>query len=139
MGLDPELAACAGCLCLASRRTARTLTRLYDDHLRPHGLRITQFSILTMLGLAGPLPMATLADRLDLERSTLSRGLARLAAAGWVDLGGARKRLVALTPAGRAALLAAKPAWEAAQAAAGKLLGPEAARSLMAISGPPGR
>ena len=39
-----DLRATQACYCLAARRVARALTRLYDARLRQHGLRATQFS-----------------------------------------------------------------------------------------------
>jgi DNA-binding MarR family transcriptional regulator len=122
---------------LSARRTARALTRSYDQALRPHGLRITQFSILTMLALAGPLPLRVLGAKQSLERTTLLRSLARLAAAGWVDIrkgAGGPADIVAITPAGRDKLIAVKPAWAAAQASALDSLGPEAAAAIRSIS-----
>jgi DNA-binding MarR family transcriptional regulator len=62
--------------------------------------------------------MTELADLLDLERTTLTRNVAPLAAHGWVEvIGGAdlRSRDVRITPAGRAARGAAIPHWRAAQ------------------------
>src|SRR5215467_11015973 len=45
----PGLIECADCLCLASRRAARQITRVYDRELRPYGLRVTQFTVLVIL------------------------------------------------------------------------------------------
>jgi DNA-binding MarR family transcriptional regulator len=142
MSRDPEFAECAECLCLAARRTARALTRAYDRALKPHGLRITQFSILSMLTLTGPLPMRELGRRQNLERTSLVRSLARLESAGWVETrkeADGRTGIVAITPAGREKLVAVKPAWAAAQAAAKAALGPEGAAAIVAVSGHPGR
>jgi DNA-binding MarR family transcriptional regulator len=139
---DSDLAECAECLCLSARRTARALTRSYDQALRPHGLRITQFSILTMLALAGPLPLRVLGAKQSLERTTLVRSLARLEAAGWVEVrkgAGGPADIVAITPAGRDKLIVAKPAWAAAQAAALESLGPSAVAAMSAISNPRSR
>jgi len=41
------------CLCGNVRRTARALTQLYEEALRPLGLRGNQFTILQALALAG--------------------------------------------------------------------------------------
>jgi hypothetical protein len=40
------------CMCASFRRAARVLTQLYDDALRPLGLRTTQFTILQALSWA---------------------------------------------------------------------------------------
>ena len=113
-----DLATTRGCHCLAARRQARALTRLYEEHLRPHGLRATQFSVLAALSQKGPTPLGDLADLLGLERTTLTRGAALLERNGWVSderSADARERLLRLTPSGLAKLEAAYPAWRAAQ------------------------
>jgi DNA-binding MarR family transcriptional regulator len=118
-----DLALCTRCHCLAARRHARALTRLYEGKLRPHGLRATQFSVLVALAAAGPAPVGRLAAALGLERTTLTRGAALMERNGWVDArtsADGRERLLRLTPAGRRKLEAAYPAWQAAQAAAEK-------------------
>jgi DNA-binding MarR family transcriptional regulator len=98
------------------------MTALYDRALAPTGLRLTQYSLLsTLRRLAGSegLPVAALADALDMDRTTLTRNLRPLAARGFVVLAGdaadARVRRVVLRPAGAAALEAARPFWRAAQ------------------------
>jgi DNA-binding MarR family transcriptional regulator len=114
---------CAQCHCLAARRKARALTRLYEAKLRPHGLRSTQFSIMVMLALAGPKPVSVLANKLGLERTTLTRGAALLERNGWVETKSSddsRERLLQLTNAGRRKLESAYPSWKAAQDFAGK-------------------
>jgi DNA-binding MarR family transcriptional regulator len=117
-----ELRPCADCLCLASRRAARTITRAFDRHLRPHGVRATQFTLLTMLELKGPTPLTELAEVLGMERTTLTRNLALLEAERWVDIrpdpADARSRIIATAPKGRAIITAALPAWRKAQAQA---------------------
>lgn len=118
MSLNVELAATRGCWCLAARRTARTLTRLYEKNLRPHGLRATQFSILASLALRGPTTVCELARVLDLERTTLTRSAALLQRNGWIRSvrpKDAREHRLELTPAGRGKLEAALPAWKVAQ------------------------
>ena len=120
-----DLSLCTRCHCLAARRNARAITRLYDAKLRPHGLRATQFSILVALSLAGPKPIGALAEGLGVERTTLTRGAALLQRNGWVDAERSedgRERPLRLTQAGRRKLEAAYPAWKAAQESAGKNL-----------------
>lgn len=112
------LAATRKCHCLAARRRARALTRLYEKKLRPHGLRATQFSILAALGLKGPTPIGELAELLGLERTTLSRSAALLQRNGWVAAApseDAREHPLQLTTAGRRKVEGALHAWKAAQ------------------------
>ncbi len=113
-----DLSACRGCHCLAARRHARAITRLFEAKLRPHGLRATQFSVLAALALKGPTPVKELAETLGLERTTLTRIGALLERNGWVSTAqseDARERPFRLTGAGRRKLEGAFPAWEEAQ------------------------
>jgi DNA-binding MarR family transcriptional regulator len=113
-----DLSACRGCHCLAARRHARAITRLFEEKLRPYGLRATQFSVLAALALKGPTPVTDLADMLGLERTTLTRIGAVLERNGWVGTarsGDARERPFLLTEAGRRKLEGAFPAWKEAQ------------------------
>jgi DNA-binding MarR family transcriptional regulator len=110
---------CRDCLCQASRSAARSVTTVYDQYLRPHGLRITQFTILSNLILRGATSMTTLAKFLGVDRTTLTRNIALLAENGWVrtklDDDDARLHLVTITDQGRAVAQRALPAWREAQ------------------------
>ena len=112
------------CHCLAARRKARELTRIYEAKLRPHGLKATQFSTLVALAAVGPKPISVLASSLGLERTTLTRGAALLARDGLVaeaQSEDGRERQLVLTGRGRRKLEAAYPAWKAAQDKASKI------------------
>jgi DNA-binding MarR family transcriptional regulator len=115
-----ELAEVAtGCACRNLRRTARAVTRLYDDALRPSGLRITQFTLLVAVGLSEPVPITRLADALALDRTTLARDLKPLSERGLLEITAGqdkRTRLVGLTAQGREAIGRAYPLWQRAQA-----------------------
>lgn len=118
MNADIDLSPTRGCHCLAARKRARELTRLYEDKLRPHGLRATQFSILAALSLEGPTPVSELADVLGLERTTLTRSAGVLERNGWVEdapSDDARVRPLRLTRLGLGKLESAFPAWKEAQ------------------------
>jgi DNA-binding MarR family transcriptional regulator len=108
------------CLALKARRLERTLTRLYDRELRGVGVTGSQLGMLVAIALMDQPTGAALAERLDLEKSTVSRNLARLAAAGLVD----DRAGLRLTPRGAAALRAGHAAWRRAQAQAHARLGP---------------
>jgi DNA-binding MarR family transcriptional regulator len=130
-----DLSVCRSCHCLAARRAARAITRLYEERLRPHGLRATQFSILAALTLKGPTPLGELAELLGLERTTLTRSAALLERKGWIApafSADARRHPLRLTPAGRRKLARAFPAWKSAQ----QLVGRKLARGDSSITGP---
>lgn len=118
------LLATRDCACLAARRRARLLTRHFDGHLRPHGLRSTQFSVLAALAQTGPIALGDLAELLGVERTTLTRSAGILEDRGWVatvPTSDARKRPLRITRAGRDRLARALPHWHCAQQAAGAL------------------
>jgi DNA-binding MarR family transcriptional regulator len=120
-----EFRDCAGCVCSNIRRAARAVTRHYQRHMRGTGLRGTQFSILVALINAGPSPIGRLANRLGVERTTLTRNLAPLEKKHWVKISGeadGRVRFVAITAKGRSMAETALPAWRAAQASVGPKL-----------------
>jgi DNA-binding MarR family transcriptional regulator len=107
------------CVCFNLRKAARAVTQLYDDTLRPSGLRATQFSLLHILAGRGPFTMSALADALVTDRTTLTRNLKPLTEKGLVvtEVGeDRRQRTVAITDAGRTALRQAVPLWRQAQA-----------------------
>ncbi|HEY7608051.1 MAG TPA: MarR family winged helix-turn-helix transcriptional regulator [Alphaproteobacteria bacterium] len=127
------------CTCLALRRATRRVTQIYDAHMKPLGLRITQFAVLGQLAGAGApaaMSITALARRLGLDRSTLGRNLRPLIKAGLVAMeGGADRRAhtLALTEAGRALLEKAIPLWRDAQRHVSEKLGREKTRALRAV------
>jgi DNA-binding MarR family transcriptional regulator len=114
------------CLCHNARMAARVVTRAYDEMLRPTGLRATQVSVLAAVAARGALSIQSLADSVEMERTTLKRNLGPLEERGYVALapeGRHRSRIVSLTAAGEAALLDALPLWEEAQRRARQQIG----------------
>ena len=137
MKASDEFAECLACSCFAARRTARTITQHYEQHLKPTGLTVTQFTLLALLSLAGPQPLSRFADQLGLERTTLTRNLRPLRARGWVTESATadrRVRLLAITKRGTAAARAALPYWREAQKSIARRLGADAVRALAAAS-----
>jgi len=116
------------------QKTARAVSRLFAEEMRPSGLTRAQFPMLGYLEAAGPLPMSELAARLYMERTTLTRNLKPLEDAGFVerpaDPQDARVRLVAITPLGRRKLREARRFWRRAQARVLKLYGADQWRAL---------
>jgi DNA-binding MarR family transcriptional regulator len=129
---------CRECLCLASRRAARAVTAAYDRRLRPHGLRITQFSILVTLMLMGPTPMGEVARFLGLERTTLTRNLDLLESKGWIESrpgeSDARARVISTTAKGAEIVRSAYPEWRKAQDDVGAAFGPVGVDALKSLA-----
>jgi DNA-binding MarR family transcriptional regulator len=112
-------------VCFGLRRAARIVTQHFDRHLRPVGLRATQFTLLVVLARAGPMPMNRLASRLGMERTTLTRNLRPLEAKQWVRVvedQDRRVRTVSITPAGEEAASQALDQWRKAQESVAPLL-----------------
>src|SRR3954468_21798097 len=92
------------CIAVRLRLLNRVVTNLYDDALRPLGLKVSQLNILVVtakLGLARP---AQVCDILQLDTSTLSRNVERMRAPGWLEVvpdEDARTQPFRLTPPGR--------------------------------------
>src|SRR5260370_28828067 len=106
------------CLCHKARMASRVITRAYDEALRPMGLRATQVAVLAAVGARGALSIKSLADSLEMERTTLTRNLRPLEEQGLVAIAPEarhRSRMLTLTSAGKAALLKALPLCEKAQ------------------------
>ena len=115
-----DLSPTRNCHCLAARREARQLTRFYEEKLRPHGLRATQFSILAALAQKGPTLITDLAELLGLERTSLTRSADVMERKGWIEdapSDDGRERPLQLTEAGREKVEGAFPAWKEAQEA----------------------
>ena len=121
------------CLAVRLRLLTRAVTKIYNKALRPHGLTVSQMNILVAVSHLGPVNQRTVCQALHLDKSTLSRDLARMRAQGWINTApGAdgHTTLLRLTPAGSALLEQAFPAWQHAQEEARELLGEMAAASL---------
>ena len=121
------------CIAVRLRLLNRVVTNLYDDALRPLGLKVSQLNILIVtakLGLARP---AQVCDILQLDASTLSRNVKPLQAHGWLEVvpeEDARSQPFRLTAQGKRLIEKAVPAWEKAQQQASELLGSEGVASL---------
>ncbi|TWB47365.1 MarR family transcriptional regulator [Rhizobium sp. ERR 922] len=107
------------CNCNAMRRASRQITRLYDAHLEPAGLRITQFLILAALAEAESATVNMLAERLDVERTAMGKMVGTLERDGFVTMNPSpsdgRYRVIELTREGHALHDKASPLWKAAQ------------------------
>ena len=108
----------APCYCVAMRKAARAVTRLYDDALEPSGLRVTQFSLLRNLQRMGPVSFAALSEAMQLDRTTLVRNLNLLARQGLLEMRAvpsSRAHEIRLTDKGGQVIERTGPSWEEAQ------------------------
>jgi DNA-binding MarR family transcriptional regulator len=110
------------------RKAARVVTHLYDETLKPSGLRSTQYSLLTVLSLGGAETISNLAHKLVMDRTTLTRNLKPLQSQGWIKRvpgEDRRTRAWTITDPGRKVLAQALPLWQKAQKDTVNLLGKE--------------
>jgi DNA-binding MarR family transcriptional regulator len=122
------------CACFNLRKAARAVTQLYEDMLRPSGLRGTQFALLVATKNLEPVTVKRLAKAIVMDRTTLTRDLKPLEKQGLltVEVGeDRRERKVTLTPQGQQVLAHALPLWEKAQARVEKGLGQERLQRLL--------
>src|SRR5262245_6780866 len=106
------------CVCNTLRMATRAMTQLYDDTLRPSGLRVTQYSVLAALARMGAANLRQLTDALAIDQTTLTRGLNRLEQDGVIERvphPDRRIKTMRLTARGRRALEVARPLWARAQ------------------------
>lgn len=115
---DPELP--EHCNCNQLRRAARRVSRYYDQCLAGTGIKATQHALLGYLASEGPMTMARLADRLAMDRATVGHNLRPLERDGLIKIttsdNDRRSRMVAITSHGLSVMVAARPAWQKAQA-----------------------
>ena len=114
------------CIATRLRMADRVITKVYDDALRPLGLKVTQMTMLVVAEDRGLIRQSEVGAELRLDDSTLSRNLERMRANGWLEeVSGddARVHSYRLTDAGKALVGKAIPAWRRAQGKAHRLLG----------------
>ncbi len=122
-----------GCVCSRTRMLDRVLSRLFDDSLAPLGIRANQLTVLALLGAMEGLRAADVARYLEMDKSTVSRGLALLRARGWIkESAGPTKasRRLDVTAEGRALLHDTLPFWRSALEGARETLGEESVEAL---------
>jgi DNA-binding MarR family transcriptional regulator len=116
-----------GCTCLRLRKAARRVSQIYDQHLEPFGLTVTQYGVLSHLATYDGISIGELAEKLVMDPTTLTRNLRPLEREGLVeakpDRHDRRARSLGLTVKGRKVLERAKPGWARAQRHIERVLG----------------
>lgn len=123
----------ANCLASRVRQLSRIVTRAYDDALRPFKITASQFTLLTQLAQQDGITAVEIGGSLDIEKSTLSRNLARLQKEALITMdppAGRRGRGLHLTPRGQAVIKEAYPVWQETQQRAISLLGSDSRGTL---------
>ena len=125
------------CICGTLRRTARALTQLYEQALRPLGLRATQLTILQALSRCGEVHQGRLGEMLAMDSTSLTRTLGIMRRQGWIaERRGddRRERWLRLAKAGDEQLRRALPAWEKVQLRLRRQLGDKAWNDLFRLT-----
>ncbi len=106
------------CMGMRVRRAARAVANHYDKHLKPTGLKGTQFTLLNTIFMNPSANIGKLAEVLGLDRTTLNRNLKPLEGKGLIRSGSGkdpRTRTLKLTNEGNKLLQSALPYWLEAQ------------------------
>src|SRR3954464_12754562 len=76
----------ASCIAGRLRLLNRVVTNLYDEALRPLGVKLSQGNVLAVTAKLGVARPSEVCDILELDTSTLSRTVDRMAANGWLEV-----------------------------------------------------
>ena len=121
------------CLAVRIRLLNRTVTNIFDEALRPLGVKVSQLNVLMVVAKREPTSPGEVARRLNMEKSTLSRNVDRMRTRGWLRVSegdSGRKQILELGPAGRKLIEKSLPFWKKAQARTEALLGQRGAQSI---------
>jgi DNA-binding MarR family transcriptional regulator len=116
------------------RYMSRAITSMYNEHFREHGMTAAQVTLLSSVDQFAPVGPSELAKMLSMEKSTVSRNLARMHQSGWIEIEAGedeRSRRVSMTRKGRGKLTKVFPSWVAAQDELEALIGSKGAESIL--------
>jgi len=116
------------------RMLSRTITRVYDDALKPLELKVTQMNLLGVVTKLGPISPGELCQKLQMDKSTICRNVERLIKYGWIKhVPGEdnRSHQLKITDKGREIVKKASKLWKQAQATTQKILGKDASKAIM--------
>ena len=123
------------CMCAVIRKTGRLLTKKYDQHLKPSGLKITQFSMLANIKRNPGIAVSELAELLVMDQSTVTRNLRVLEKTGYIhietDAMDHRIKRTQITDFGMSIVDEARPYWEKAQLEIERTIGRENIEALL--------
>jgi len=106
------------CACFHLRRVSRVVSAIYDDALKPLGLRSTQYVALLVAHLKPKATMSEVAEALSIDRTSFTRLMIPLKRKGLLKTVGGKDRrtlCVSITPKGEALLRKGIPYWSKVQ------------------------
>ena len=122
------------CTCGELRKAARAITILYDDAIKSSGLLSTQFGLLQVIYNIDSIRISDLADKLRMDRTTLTRNLSVLEREGLIKISQGkdhRTRIVTATQKGRSSVAKATPLWNEVQRKVRQKMGESSWHELM--------
>jgi DNA-binding MarR family transcriptional regulator len=114
------------CICANLRKASRLISQIYDEFLRPCGLKTTQFGLLMMIEGFERSTVTKMAKWGVYERTTFTRNLKLLEKRGLIGIepgADQRERIVTITDKGSTALRSGLPLWEKAQNYVAEIIG----------------
>ena len=115
------------CFCANIKRAESRITALYNRCLEKTGITRGQYAILSNIEQNPSINVSSLAEKMDLERTTLVRNLKPLEARGFIEdtASTGRSRNLCLSAHGKAVLTKARVFWNEAQQTMEQKLGGE--------------
>jgi DNA-binding MarR family transcriptional regulator len=123
------------CLSVRLRLMNRVVGAIYDEALRPHGIKASQLNILVAVSAFGRVTSQQLCRVLHMDTSTFSRAVARLKKNRWllIEPSGEGKILkIEVTKEGFKKIEQVYPDWQKAQAKAAETLGESTSEMIIA-------
>ncbi len=115
------------CACSTLRKASRAVSRYYEACLAPTNTTATQFAILRLLEREGPQLLSRMAEKLELERTSLYRSISPLESEKLVVIkphqSDSRAKIASLTKKGHNKIDKIVPYWNDAQASFIKAVG----------------
>ena len=124
-----------GCLSVRLRLMNRMVGAIYDEGLRPHGIKASQLNILVAVSAFGRATSQQLCQVLHMDPSTFSRAVGRLNKKRWLQVqpsGEGKILKIEVTQKGFELIEQVYPAWEKAQAKAAEILGETTSEMIIA-------
>ena len=126
------------CIAVRLRLLNRVVTRIYDDALRSHGIKVSQMNVLVFVAKSATgVSPGQVALSLQLEKSTVSRNVERMCREGWLAVSSGedeRSQCLKATAKGRRLLEKAYPQWQQAQRQARAMLDEDGVKAVRQVA-----
>ena len=123
---NPARRIATDCLAVRMRMLSRAVTGIYDEALRPAGIRVSQLNLLAHVAANDGVGQSQVGRELCMEKSTLSRNVERMVRQGWLEVWSGeddRSQGLGVTAKGKRLIERTYPMWAKAQRKAKTVLG----------------